>query len=186
MLEAALSLFREYGYNATTVEDITERADVAKGTFFNYFSSKEALLNELSVLRIEKLRTALDVEQGAPASPLARLKLLMRLSHRQVADDVRLFQRAFAARLVHPPPPPHRAKHHILPFVDDLVAEAQACGEIRADADPEVASDLIRIVFFRRMMLSCEQGGELPPVEEIEEMVDLLMTGLAGPQRRVE
>lgn len=36
---AALSLFRGKGYDATTVEEITERADVAKGIFFNYLPS---------------------------------------------------------------------------------------------------------------------------------------------------
>jgi AcrR family transcriptional regulator len=49
LLSVSLELFHEQGYSATTVEDITERADVAKGTFFNYFPSKEALLSELSV-----------------------------------------------------------------------------------------------------------------------------------------
>ena len=49
LLEAALALFRERGYDETTIEEITDRADVAKGTFFNYFPSKEALLSELTV-----------------------------------------------------------------------------------------------------------------------------------------
>jgi hypothetical protein len=39
LLMAALSLFRGKGYDATTVEEITERADVAKGIFFNYLPS---------------------------------------------------------------------------------------------------------------------------------------------------
>lgn len=42
--EAALALFREKGYEATTVEEIAERADVAKGTFFNYFPRMDGLL----------------------------------------------------------------------------------------------------------------------------------------------
>lgn len=41
---AALELFHEKGYEATTVEEIAERADVAKGTFFNHFPRKDALL----------------------------------------------------------------------------------------------------------------------------------------------
>jgi len=44
---AAAELFREKGYDATTVEEIAERADVAKGTFFNYYPRKDALLEEL-------------------------------------------------------------------------------------------------------------------------------------------
>jgi AcrR family transcriptional regulator len=45
---AALELFNEKGYDATTVEEIAERADVAKATFFNYFPRKDTLLLALS------------------------------------------------------------------------------------------------------------------------------------------
>lgn len=41
ILDTALELFAEHGYEATTVHLITERAGVAKGTFFNYFECKE-------------------------------------------------------------------------------------------------------------------------------------------------
>ena len=55
LLECAWQLFQEGGYDDTTVEDITEAADVAKGTFFNYFPTKEALLDELALWRIDLL-----------------------------------------------------------------------------------------------------------------------------------
>lgn len=42
--ETAMALFREQGYEETTVNQITQRAKVAKGTFFNHFPSKEHLL----------------------------------------------------------------------------------------------------------------------------------------------
>ncbi|HLJ42079.1 MAG TPA: TetR family transcriptional regulator, partial [Candidatus Acidoferrales bacterium] len=40
IFRAALDLFAERGFMETTVEDITEAADVGKGTFFNYFPTK--------------------------------------------------------------------------------------------------------------------------------------------------
>lgn len=43
LLNAALALFRERGYTDTTVDDLCRAAGVTKGTFFHYFSSKEAL-----------------------------------------------------------------------------------------------------------------------------------------------
>ncbi|TCL72257.1 TetR family transcriptional regulator [Rhizobium sp. BK251] len=42
--EAAISLFLERGFDGTTIEDITEAADVSKRSFFDYFPSKEEVV----------------------------------------------------------------------------------------------------------------------------------------------
>ncbi len=183
LLEAALVLFREKGYDETTVEEITERADVAKGTFFNYFPSKEALLGELAVWRVEQLRAALDVSKGAPESPVARIKLLMRLMHEQVIGDLRLMRRSVATRLSTPPPPPHRAKHQLFGLLTDLIREAQACGELRPDVEAELVSDLLHVSYYRRMV-ACRAGDGPPPPAHFEYIIDLLLDGLAGPEWR--
>ncbi len=47
LLDVALVLFSEKGIYWTKIEDITERADVGKGTFYKYFETKEALLQAL-------------------------------------------------------------------------------------------------------------------------------------------
>ena len=47
IFKAAFALFKQRGVEATTVEDICEKADVAKGTFFNYFPHKEAVFGYL-------------------------------------------------------------------------------------------------------------------------------------------
>jgi AcrR family transcriptional regulator len=44
---AAMDLFARHGFSETTVEEITRVADVGKGTFFNYFPSKEHVLGFL-------------------------------------------------------------------------------------------------------------------------------------------
>src|SRR3977135_1732145 len=48
IFKAACKLFRDKGCESTTIDDIAEKADVAKGTFFNYFPRKEAVLGYLS------------------------------------------------------------------------------------------------------------------------------------------
>jgi TetR/AcrR family transcriptional regulator, cholesterol catabolism regulator len=183
LLDAALTLFREKGYDETTVEEITERADVAKGTFFNYFPTKEDLLGESAAWRVEQLRAALEVSTGAPASPVGRIKLLMRLMYEQTIEDIKLVQRAFVVRLCNPPPLPHQAKRQLFGLFTDLVHEAQACGEIRADVDAKVVSDLLHLFFFRQMRV-CGHNDALVPAEHFEYVIDLLMDGLAGPKWR--
>ena len=42
--DAALRLFSDRGYEATTIELIAEAANVSRATFFNYFASKEAVV----------------------------------------------------------------------------------------------------------------------------------------------
>ena len=166
-----------------TVEEITEGADVAKGTFFNYFTSKEALLGELAVWRVEQLRAALDVRKGAPESPMARIKLLLVLLNEQTASDWHLFQRAYASRLSEPPPQ-HEAKRRLTGLASDLVREAQACGQIRSDVEPEMVSDLLFVAHFRRLMAFFHGKGTLPDADDSEHVVGLLMNGLAGPNWR--
>ncbi|HLT15365.1 MAG TPA: TetR family transcriptional regulator [Acidimicrobiales bacterium] len=65
LLEAALDLFEERGFAATTIEDITERADVARRTFFRHFPSKEAVLFPDPTDYEQRLAAALD-EQPTP------------------------------------------------------------------------------------------------------------------------
>lgn len=43
LLEAAMRVFREKGYQATRVEDLCEAAGLTKGSFFHHFKSKEEL-----------------------------------------------------------------------------------------------------------------------------------------------
>ncbi len=68
LFRAALKLFASRGFNATTVEDITRTADVAKGTFFNYFPTKEHLLTSFGEMRLNIMRAARTEAQRARKS----------------------------------------------------------------------------------------------------------------------
>ncbi|MFC2030691.1 TetR/AcrR family transcriptional regulator [Chloroflexota bacterium] len=184
LLQSAVTLFREKGYTATAVEEITDEADVAKGTFFNYFPSKEALLGELVVWQVEQLRAELEASRETVPSPVGRIKLLVRKMHTQTIHDMRLVRRTFASRLSSPTPPPHRSRHRLFGLFTDLVSEAQACGEIRGDVEAELVSDLLHMSYFRRMVACYKGDGDPPPVDRFEQIIDLLLEGLAGPNWR--
>jgi AcrR family transcriptional regulator len=61
IFRAAMNLFRDHGFQRTTVEDITDAADVGKGTFFNYFPSKEHVLGVLGEIQLAKYEKALSI-----------------------------------------------------------------------------------------------------------------------------
>ena len=58
LFRCALALIAERGLPNVTVEDITEAADVGKGTFFNYFESKDHVLGVMAEIQIGKIREA--------------------------------------------------------------------------------------------------------------------------------
>src|ERR1700745_3420410 len=60
LFQAALQLFAGKGFAETTVEDITNAADVGKGTFFNHFPSKDHILIAFSDMQIAKLQDAVN------------------------------------------------------------------------------------------------------------------------------
>src|SRR5439155_22459247 len=60
LFHAALDLFASKGFLETTVEDITEAADVGKGTFFNYFPSKDHILIVFGEMQLAKLEASIE------------------------------------------------------------------------------------------------------------------------------
>lgn len=59
IVEAALALFLEHGYEATTIDAIAEAADIARRTFFHYFDSKDGIIVALQGDAEDAFRRAL-------------------------------------------------------------------------------------------------------------------------------
>nr|WP_082795276.1 FAD-dependent oxidoreductase [Alkalihalobacillus trypoxylicola] len=56
----AMELFREQGFHATTVQEITKHAKVAKGTFFNYFPTKDSIMKSFAHKRLDQVMANLE------------------------------------------------------------------------------------------------------------------------------
>jgi AcrR family transcriptional regulator len=64
ILEAAKRLFATAGFDASTTRDIADAAEIAAGTLFNYFPSKEALLASLATEAVAGVDRDLDASAG--------------------------------------------------------------------------------------------------------------------------
>ena len=65
IVSAAWKLFYEQGYDDTTVEEIVEESGTSKGSFYHYFSGKDALLSSLSDLFDDKYQELIPtLEEG--------------------------------------------------------------------------------------------------------------------------
>ena len=71
--ESALALFVEKGYDRTTIEEIVDKADVSRRTFFRYFGSKEEVIFKGTETNFEVMRRLLR-ERPANETELEALK----------------------------------------------------------------------------------------------------------------
>jgi AcrR family transcriptional regulator len=68
LLKAALSVFAEVGTDAATIEMITQRADLGKGTFYRHFADKNAIIGALIEQCIGDLLETISRAAGQPRS----------------------------------------------------------------------------------------------------------------------
>ncbi|WP_182914525.1 TetR/AcrR family transcriptional regulator [Paenibacillus sp. 1011MAR3C5] len=69
IIDAAYQLFSSKGYDLTTVADITELAGVAKGTFFNYFRTKDEVLVRIQKSLFFSEITQISEQADSPFTP---------------------------------------------------------------------------------------------------------------------
>lgn len=146
LFRSALRLFAERGFMETTVEDITEAADVGKGTFFNYFRTKEHVLATFGAERLASIERALERAKSGPVMPVLQDLAVDLISHK--TENAALLRAIYAA---HASCAPVRAElHKRLQIGRRLLAEifaiAQERGEVRRDIPPAEMARLVQIV----------------------------------------
>ena len=184
LFRAAVHLFGMRGFNATTVEDITQAADVGKGTFFNYFRTKEMLLNNWAELRLDILRGA-------------------RTETQQTDEPVREVLRRLFANILEEPTRSHATSRCMLlgllgsepiagmaqgtaararQILADIMAAGQQRGEIRGD---ETAANLAQ--FFQQTFFGFLHLWVLMPNQNLSRRINTafdLFWAAAVPQGR--
>jgi AcrR family transcriptional regulator len=88
LLAAAREVFASQGVDASTIEDITEAADVAKGSFYNHFDSKDSILRAVAEETLAELARALDVlTEPMRDDPARVLAVCLRHTLRACVED---------------------------------------------------------------------------------------------------
>ncbi|WP_224995273.1 TetR/AcrR family transcriptional regulator [Cesiribacter sp. SM1] len=80
LLNTALKLFAEEGYEATSISKIAREAGVAKGLLYNYFASKEELMEQIIYLAMEKMAGLFQTirKEGDPKEVIKEALCLVR------------------------------------------------------------------------------------------------------------
>ena len=77
LLGAAETLIAAKGFEGVTIDEIAEAADLAKGTFYNYFDDKNEIAAELALMIRQEIETAVALAQTGIDDPARRLTLGM-------------------------------------------------------------------------------------------------------------
>ena len=173
--EHALRLFREQGYNGTTVEQIAEAAEVSPSTFFRYFPTKEdvILFDALDPLLIEAFR-----RQPAALSPIQALRAGIHEVWGALTPEQEEEQRE-RGLLAYRVPELQGA------LVADLLRSARLMAQLlaeRAGRDP----DDIRVRTYTGAVMGAMVAGMIPLIEDpaanlvanMDAVLDLLEGGL--------
>src|SRR5215510_10747108 len=130
----ALRLFLEHGYEATTIEQIAEQAEVSPRTFFRYFASKEDLIfdDEYDERLIAAFRT-----QPSELSVVGALRRSLRAVFTQLPEQERLYEQQRHAIMLATPELQVRNGHEAIRNIE-LLATLIAERTLKQPDDPAV------------------------------------------------
>jgi AcrR family transcriptional regulator len=87
LLSAAQAVMARKGADATTIQEITEKADVGFGSFYNHFESKQAIVEAMMAQTIETFGKALDRISEAVKDPAEVLAASLRYGVERAIDE---------------------------------------------------------------------------------------------------
>lgn len=183
IIAVAIALFNRQGFDRTTVEQIAEEADVAKGTIFNHFPAKEAIVHEYVQMALRDTAAEAVGKLERLPDTRSRLTALLRQSLRWFAHNLKedilekymvyMMQRSFAALR------DQNLRSGFNNILTPLIGMGQAAGEIRGDIPaPELANRLEWLS--ASIIIIWLAYPEKPFTDLIDREIDLFLAGAAG------
>ncbi len=142
ILDAAETLFAEKGFAGTTVSDIAELSELAKGSLYQIFESKQEIIVAIVERKINTIHDGIEKIHACSINPLEKIDALIETKLRFVWES-RKFGRIFIQELhgfwhmQMPEMKPFKAKMlQLLGSTMDVIIEGQKLGEFRKDISP--------------------------------------------------
>jgi AcrR family transcriptional regulator len=182
VFEAAMTLFEAQGFDAVTVEQICQAADVARGTFFLHFPTKSALLLEWN----RELASELAIRLVEPrASAVAEYRMLVdHLAQRWLrhADVLAAMLREVLA----PPRSAIPSEDALRTLAAEIVRRGQRRGEFRTNISPQLAATLLLTTTAAVLSGAVFRAGEASPEEIRNQLLHAALHGLVQPKPRLK
>ncbi len=180
ILKAAFDLFRKRGVDETTVDEICDKADVAKGTFFNYFPRKEAVFGSLSEIWMADVERDVGeiLTKGGPAWKKMLDVFVTCAGYYEEDRELSKHMVVEWTRGMHDP------DNEVCGRWDELglhvVRQLQAKGELRRDLDAARAHQVLSDVYHSTIVMWLEAPQPpFPLKDELRKRLTLVMNGLA-------
>jgi len=138
VIQAALDLAAEGGYDAVQMRDVSTRADVALGTIYRYFSSKDHLLAEALVEWVRDLGRRVQARPPRGGTVAERVLDVLRRATRAMETDPQLSEAVLTA-LASTDPHAARCQREVGLVMADTMALA-----FPADFDEATRDDIVR------------------------------------------
>lgn len=143
IVQTAYGLFERHGYDAVTMEQIALAAGVAKGTLYNHFPVKEALIRHRMHADLARALPGLLASFPPGADCAGKLRLFLRESARYTVAARDYVPHYLRYRVAQGPLARDEGRSGLNRVYTHLLAEGQARGEIAAEPPAEVLADML-------------------------------------------
>ncbi len=179
IISAAMQLFREQGIDATTMEQIAREADIAKGTLYNYFPVKEAIISEYIQRSFKKNESGRIQQFRKMPDTRSRMIFILEILFAGVQEQKEIFEKYFVYQIQNMISL-HREggfKSGMRELAREIIELGQKNGEIRKDLSNDILVALFEFVFVE-VAQECYMNPEtFDAGKTIENCVDLFMNG---------
>lgn len=175
----AIELFKQSGFQATTATDIARASNVSRGTFFNYYPYKEAVLLDYGSEIMERLRTLAEQRLAEGAEPLKVLAEVWDELATENTQERDLFP-PLAYEVLNPNPERARTAYQALPLskvIELILRPLEQSGQLRSDLSLQRMSNLIADTYLMVALRWSAYGSTRTLHEEMRLALNLLLEG---------